>query len=95
MKNPVNWKPIRSINRSGNPFANRFPDLLDTINRGTLLGKIIAMKPQEPLSFEQAANMAFAKWSEALGAHRIGYGWPVPLVLQSLCRMDFSTLRLG
>lgn len=73
-KQVVIWKPIRSRNRQGKMYINRyFPQLIDSAYRAELLFEIISMEPKIPISFEDAANLAKHETNRAMDAGQNGH----------------------
>ena len=71
-KQCTRWKPFKDLNIRGSEFDCEFPDLLNCVYRGQLISSILAMAKKTPITFEQAARMAWRKHSEAIDENRFG-----------------------
>jgi hypothetical protein len=74
IKRPVFWKPVKTKNVYGGEFTNPYlPSLLAEDYKGTLLSAILAMPCKQPISFQEAANLASAAKHKAVVAKKFGY----------------------
>lgn len=71
-KHCVNWKPIGAKDIRGSDFKCTYPSVIDISYRGELLSSIFAMEKKQPISFEQAAQMAWRKFCESFEGGRVG-----------------------
>lgn len=71
-KHCLRWKDVKCKNINGEDTYLCIPTVIEIHSRGTLLSKILAMKPQKPISFDAAINLASEEQTKAFQERRMG-----------------------